>query len=203
VFGVVTQAGGAARVTSAPGQGAAFDLYFPACATATTAARRITERRQAGRNRSRRVARPASGELVAARPGTAPARILVVEDDPTLRRVILRILSGGGYEVLEADQAEAALELLEERSAAHGGDPDLSLIITDLVMPEVTGQQLITAVHERWPDLPILVASGYAGDAAAGDGAARLDLPDWATLLRKPFGVAELLAEVRRLVPQR
>lgn len=200
VLGVVSQAGGAVRVTSQLGQGTTFYLYFPACATATTGPRRTTERRRAGRTRARPELRPASSAPVAAPPGTAPAPVLVVEDDPTLRRVIMRILSRGGYEALEADQAEAALELLAERSATHGGDPDLSLIITDLVMPEGMGQQLITTVHERWPDLPILVASGYAGDPADGDGAARLDLPKGATLLRKPFGVAELLAAVRRLV---
>jgi CheY-like chemotaxis protein len=118
--------------------------------------------------------------------------------------VITRILTGAGYEVLETEHATAALDLLAQGSAANGGDPGVALVITDLVMPEMTGQQLISSVHERWPDIPILVVSGYAGDgAAAGDTPSVLDIPEWAALLRKPFGVAELLAEVHRLIPER
>jgi PAS domain S-box-containing protein len=205
VFGAVKQAGGAIRVSSTPGQGTTFDLYFPACPPAENGEGASTETATgAKRGRQQSTEAPATSRRVSTAPGAARACVLVVEDDLTLRRVITRILTGAGYEVLVAEHATAALDLLAQRSAATGGDPGVSLVITDLVMPEMMGQQLISTVHERWPDIPFLVVSGYAGDsAAAGDRPSGLDIPDWTALLRKPFGVAELLAEVRRLVRKR
>jgi CheY-like chemotaxis protein len=204
VFSAVEQAGGAVRVTSTPGEGTTFDLYFPACATPAIEERPATEAGAAAIGGPQRLAEaPAAARQVAISAGAVRARVLVVEDDATLRRVVARILTGAGYDVLEAEHAAAALELLAKLAAASG-DPGLSLVITDLVMPEMMGQQLITTVHERWPDLPILVVSGYAGDGAAGaDTPWGLDIPEWAALLRKPFGLAELLAEVRQLIPER
>jgi PAS domain S-box-containing protein len=199
VFGIVKQSGGIIRVASAPGHGTTFDVYFPACLPETVGAPSLpgATAEMLPPPSSTPVAPAGSARPAAPRASGSP-RVLVVEDDPTLRRVTTRILTGQGYEVLEAEDAPAALAILIQRAQVHGGDPGLALIVTDLVMPEVPGQRLMADVHARWPHIPILAISGLAGEAESTPA-----FPDWVTFLPKPFGVAELLDQVRRLAAGR
>ena len=157
VYGIARAAGGGVVVASTVGKGTTVSVFWPRDATA----------------------RP--GPLVAARP-TAPAaraRILVVDDDPQLRDVLLRVLSRGGHDVVLAGDGAEALQRL--RSGAS-----FDLLVTDVVMPGVDGGELIAAVRDAFPSLRVLTVSGYVGDLAARK------LPDDVAWLQKPFTAAQL-----------
>ena len=108
--------------------------------------------------------------------------VLVVEDDPTVRTLMVRILSEKGYRALQAGDGIEALELL-------AGDPEIELVVTDIVMPRMNGvelaQQLATSARTR-----LLFVSAFGEEYT--------NLP--ASLLRKPFSQAALIAEVERLL---
>jgi two-component system, cell cycle sensor histidine kinase and response regulator CckA len=113
--------------------------------------------------------------------------VLVVEDEDALRASIRRLLSSGGYEVVEAQNGATALQLLERDS------PKVSLVLTDLRMPVMDGRQLASALARRYPSLPIVFMSGFTAQLMD----LRLVSPNLA-FLAKPFREAELLAMVRR-----
>jgi DNA-binding NtrC family response regulator len=110
--------------------------------------------------------------------------ILVVEDEAVLGHGIARILEDGGYQVLSADGAAAALTL----HAEHGCD----LLLTDIVMPDTSGRRLAEQLHQRQPDLPVLYMSGYPNGQL---GTAHI-LDEGITLIDKPFTAGGLLTEV-------
>jgi two-component system cell cycle sensor histidine kinase/response regulator CckA len=116
--------------------------------------------------------------------------ILVVEDEHTVRRLTCRILEAAGYTVLGAPHAGVALRLLE----THGAD--ISLMLTDVVMPEINGPQLAREVSRRYPHVRTLFMSGHAEDRLAGQG---FD-GDAAALISKPFDIAELTRRVREVL---
>ncbi|MBK9519145.1 MAG: response regulator [Anaeromyxobacter sp.] len=146
VYGVVRQHGGHARLFTAPGAGTRFDLYLPAAEAASAAA----------------APSPAA-------PAPAPLgrgeTVLVVDDEPSIRRVVRSILVRLGYQVLEAEGGAQALELVEQT----GGRVDA--LLSDVVMPGMRGAELGRAFRARWPGRPVLLMSGYAEgleDATAG-----------------------------------
>jgi CheY-like chemotaxis protein len=116
------------------------------------------------------------------------AQILVIDDEPQLRRLIARILKGRGHTVHEANNGEEGIGLF------HRVHPDL--VITDIVMPDMEGIELTRKLHEEAPTIPILAISGSGHSvylqAAIGLGAT--------AALAKPFRAAELLAVVERLL---
>jgi CheY-like chemotaxis protein len=113
----------------------------------------------------------------------SPATILLVDDDPAVREVTAAMLEDLGYEVIEADDGAAALDLL-----ARIGRIDLMLV--DFSMPGMTGMELIKEVTEGRPELPVLLVTGYADDRAlAAMGEDRLVL--------KPFRTEDLARKVR------
>jgi CheY-like chemotaxis protein len=111
-----------------------------------------------------------------------------VEDEDALRASIRRLLSSGGFEVVEAQNGATALQLLERASV-----PKVSLVLTDLRMPVMDGRQLASALARRYPSLPIVFMSGFTAQLMD----LRLVSPNVA-FLAKPFREAELLAMVRR-----
>ena len=127
-----------------------------------------------------------------ARQPDAPVRpgavILLVEDEPAVRGAARRILAGSGYEVLEATDAHVALEL----DAARRGPIDL--LVSDIVMPGLSGRELARRLRERRPQLQVMYMSGYAEDAATGT--SDFDGP----LLTKPFARRPLLEMVNRVL---
>jgi two-component system, OmpR family, KDP operon response regulator KdpE len=114
----------------------------------------------------------------------APVRVLIVDDEPPIRKLLRMGLMAQGYQVLEAPNGKAALEHLEQR-------PDL--VILDLGLPDVQGLDLLRMIRARSEQVPIVVLSSR-GDEAAKVAALDLGADDYVT---KPFGTEELLARMR------
>ena len=114
----------------------------------------------------------------------APLRVLVVDDEPPIRKLLRMGLSAQGYQTLEAPNGKAALELLEQA-------PDL--VILDLGLPDVKGLELLRTIRARNESVPIVVLSSR-GDEAGKVAALDLGADDYVT---KPFGMEELLARMR------
>ena len=171
VHGIVHQSDGFIRTDTAPGQGTTFRVYLPVANPATERQPRTTGP----------VLLPGRGETV-----------LVVEDEPMVRSHVVRMLDRLGYTSLEAADGREALEVL----SAKAGRVDL--VLTDIVMPRMSGRDLATEVAERWPRLPVLFTSGYADDEMA-----RRDLltPE-APFIQKPFDARGLAAKLRTLLPR-
>jgi len=169
VYGFVKQSGGAVEVDSRPGEGTVFRLYFP-----------VVQVDEAGRVRSM--------ELQQAAPGSGT--VLLVEDDCAVREIIERFLARGGYEVL------AAADGVEAMGIADGRAGSIDLLLADVVMPALTGVELAEKLRQRWPDLPVVLMTGYAPRDLTRRG---LDLKG-VTLLVKPFQEGDLLREVARVM---
>jgi two-component system, OmpR family, KDP operon response regulator KdpE len=114
----------------------------------------------------------------------APLKVLVIDDEPPIRKLLRMGLGTQGYEILEAPNGKAALELM-------AGDPDL--IILDLGLPDIQGHELLRMLRARNERVPIVVLSSR-GDEAGKVQALDLGADDYVT---KPFGMDELLARMR------
>jgi len=174
VYGIVKQTGGFIFVDSAPGQGAAFEIYLP--------------RYQA-----------AEGGLAAqadtAEPGiqkdlTGHGTIMLVEDDDPVRIFGARALRNKGYKVIEAKSGDAALGLI------RGGEQHIDLLITDVVMPRMDGPRLVREVRELLPHMKVIFISGYTEDAFRQ----RLDSDSAIDFLPKPFSLKQLATKVRDVI---
>ncbi|HZU73391.1 MAG TPA: GAF domain-containing protein [Acidimicrobiales bacterium] len=167
VHGIVTTASGHVVVDSAPEEGTRFTVRLPA------------------------VPHPAAvseGESAEPRPGEGV--ILLVEDEDELRSLTAGQLATCGYTVHSAAGASEAVELAKELI------DDLDLLVTDVVMPQVSGVQLAARLTELRPDLPVLFVSGYAGSDKLEGGR----LPPGADLLAKPFSPDELSRRVAEAI---
>jgi CheY-like chemotaxis protein len=122
-------------------------------------------------------------------PATGMGRILVVEDDPTVRLLVTEILTVSGYTTIEAAAPDEALVLVEQI-------PPVDLILTDMVMPGMDGTALVARLLERWPGTRVLFMSGYADLALAESGiiAAGFDF------IGKPFTPRSLTAKLRQVM---
>lgn len=116
--------------------------------------------------------------------------VLLVEDEPSLRNGLVRYLTQHGYTVLGAANGREALEHL----ARHTGE--LHAVLTDMVMPEMSGTELLQRVRSVRPGVRALLMTGYTEEALAVGGMNALGEP----VLQKPFAIAELLAAVNTLV---
>jgi signal transduction histidine kinase/CheY-like chemotaxis protein/predicted hydrocarbon binding protein len=163
VYGIVDAAGGGIAVDSTPGQGTRFKLYLPASSPRAAQVRPVAT----------------------VHPSTATARVLLVEDEPALRHTLLEVLSAT-FEVVAAENGPAALAALEATTVPF------DVVLTDLVMPKMSGRELGRRIRERWPEVKILYMSGYDRDYAEGT--------DDEQLLHKPFTLEELTARVEALV---
>jgi nitrogen-specific signal transduction histidine kinase/CheY-like chemotaxis protein len=165
VFGFLKQSGGHVNVYSELGVGTTFRLYLP----------RATEDA---------VVHEVAGEEPLARGGGEV--VLVVEDNPGMRRIVLRQLRELGYRTLECDRAAAALDVLQREPVA--------LLLTDIVMPGgLDGVELAHIARERWPNLKIVLTSGFPQARVDGNG----DLLGSLRLLSKPYHKEELAAALR------
>jgi PAS domain S-box-containing protein len=167
VYGIVHQSGGFIAVESSQGQGSRFDVFLPVTDGAPAA----------------RAASWATAEPVAAR---REATILIAEDEDLVRSLLTDLLVHQGYRVLPAAHGPQALEL----SRGHYGN--LDLLVTDLVMPRMSGLDLARRLLEERPGLPVLFMSGHAGDTLSPD----CTPPPGAVTLRKPFTPAVLLQQI-------
>jgi CheY-like chemotaxis protein len=123
--------------------------------------------------------------------GESQEVILVVEDEPGVRQFSVDALSELGYRVLEADGAAAALKLIDTH-------PEIALMFTDVVMPEINGRKLADEARQRRPDLKVLFTTGYTRNAVVHNGV----LDPGVHLIGKPFTVEELATAVRLVIEE-
>lgn len=122
----------------------------------------------------------ASGSAAATDSRQAPLCILLVDDEPLVRRIVARMLKLEGYEVVEAEAGAAALTVL-----AHDR---FDLVLTDVMMPEMNGCELGRRISTRWPETRVLYYSGHVFEQLFESGICPKDIP----FMRKPFGVETL-----------
>lgn len=118
------------------------------------------------------------------------ARVLVVDDEPTVRRMLARLLSEAGYEVVEATDGARAL------GAAMQSEAKFDLVITDIKMPGMDGRELGRHLNAALPGLPVLYISGYTSVPGGGLGDSGADAP----FVRKPFDPDDLLRKVEAML---
>jgi PAS domain S-box-containing protein len=169
VFGIVQQAGGHIWVCSEPAHGTTFKIYLPRA-----------------KGEPERLAPVRESQL----PRGGGEAILVVEDEPLVRRAMVRVLRKGGYDIVEASnglEAFAKLETLPGKFA---------LMLTDVVMPQMGGPELAERVRKKYPDIRVLLVSGYTEKAIVHHGVLDTGL----AFLEKPFTPDVLLRKVRELL---
>jgi CheY-like chemotaxis protein len=161
IFGLVRQCAGEIRIESTPGAGTSVHIYLPRRAVEADAA----TSRATGTERAP-VRHP-------------PTRILVVEDDPRVLNQTMAALGELGHLPIACDHPSKAARLLDNNA-------DISLIISDVLMPDMTGPEMIKALPAAYADLPVLFVTGYAGDS--------MDSADFAghDVLRKPYTLLAL-----------
>lgn len=113
--------------------------------------------------------------------------VLLAEDDPQIRRLVLKLLTKNGFEVLEATDGRNAIEQVERAGAT------IDLLVTDVVMPLMNGAELANELQRRDPNLKVLFMSGFPDNAAVRDVLSHTD-----NFLPKPFAPSILLAKVRQ-----
>ncbi|HKQ71601.1 MAG TPA: response regulator [Polyangiaceae bacterium] len=165
VYGIVQQSNGRIEVYSELGLGSSFKVYFP----------RVDHRAEASS-----VPRKVSSAPVRA------ATILLVEDDEAVRRIAARVLRENGHTVFEARRPSEARSISVEHAAA------IDLLLTDIVMPEISGPRLVEELSATCPRMQVLYMSGYAGGAVIHSGA----IGRGAAFLAKPFTPNALLEKV-------
>ncbi|HEX6721492.1 MAG TPA: ATP-binding protein [Burkholderiaceae bacterium] len=170
VYGFVKQTGGHVKIYSEVGQGTTVKIYLP----------RLT---------GEHVGESAIDEVPQVALGGNQEVILVVEDEPDVRQISVASLRELGYRVLEADSAATALRLLD----AH---PEIDLLFTDVVMPEINGRKLADEAQRRRPGLKVLFTTGYTRNAVVHNGA----LDPGVQLIGKPFSLEELAVRLREVL---
>jgi len=169
VYGVVKQSGGYVWVYSEVGHGTTFKVYLPMVQAPVE--KTAPEK-------------PASGH----EPGTET--ILFVEDEQSVRELVSEYLSARGYQVLDAADGMQALEI----AAAHAGK--IQLLITDVVMPRLSGRELAARLAATRPDLKVLYISGYTDDSIFRHGV----LEGGMAFLQKPFNLKALATKIREIL---
>ena len=168
VYGIVKQSGGYIWCDSCPGQGTTFTIHLkPAAGSAQAQTPHAPQERAAG------------GE----------ERVLVVDDEPAVRRLVARILRSRAYDVFETEDAHSALAFL------NSANRPMDLVVTDIVMPSMSGVRLAELIRAQWPSVKILFVSGFP-TADALPPSARSSM----ALIGKPFTPDEIEAKVRELL---
>ncbi|HEY0792571.1 MAG TPA: response regulator [Chthoniobacterales bacterium] len=165
VHGIVEQSGGQIDVSSVPGAGTTFKIYLPTAEGALEP--------------------PA--ENVVRNPVQGIETILLAEDEDAVRQITSRILEVFGYRVLEASSGEEAIRL------AENSKEKIHLLLTDVVMPSMSGRELADALRARDPDLKVLFQSGYTDDAVVRHGVVQAEV----AFLHKPFTPDALAQKIR------
>jgi len=165
-LGILERHGGCARVVSEVGEGTEIEMWLPLCEEAVP----------------QRVVRPQVHRVA---PG---ASVLVVDDEPMLRKLARHALEPLGYEVLEAESGEHALDLLAMQSA-----PPTAMVL-DQTMPGMGGDRTLVEVRAAFPSLPVVRTSGYAADPRLAEGDA------YTLFLGKPYGLRQLAVAVGQAI---
>lgn len=165
VYGIVQQSGGFLAVQSELGVGSSFEIYLPCVSETTTAPR----------------SKPSTTDV------TGSEKILVIEDEGAVRQLVESLLTNAGYTVLALDDAGRALKLSKSEIS------EVDLLVTDMVMPGMSGPDVAAQLAQLQPELKVLYVSGYTEHPSITEG----QLPDRTTWLQKPFTREELLSKVR------
>jgi CheY-like chemotaxis protein len=166
VHGTVAQSGGAVRIRSRPEHGTAVELWLP---------------------RSREAILPAPAAETAGAPERGDGTILVCDDDPSVRQFVTEALQNSGYRSITTVDGPSALAVLD-------AETPVDLLLVDFAMPGMNGATVARLTHERRPDLPILIITGYADQEAFETKATGVPV------LRKPFKRAQLAARIADLL---
>ncbi|HKU62222.1 MAG TPA: response regulator [Gemmatimonadales bacterium] len=130
------------------------------------------------------------GDVVPTSGIPSAAYILVVDDEPGVRRLACQTLARGGYATIEAEDGAEALRILEDAT------PAIALVLSDIRMPRLDGVQLESACRERWPGLPVVLMSGEV----TRDWVVRLVREGAHPVIRKPFQADTLLQAIRAIL---
>lgn len=168
VHGIVEQHGGIVKVTSNPGKGTVFDVFLPTVAPSEPSTRSPT-----------RTEFPSGGHTA-----------LVAEDDAAVRALLVRVLERAEFNVLVARDGREALDTFQK----HDGEIDVAVL--DVMMPHMSGQEVLERVRITHPAIPIVLCSGYTKALAISAD----ELSGNTALLRKPFETEELLNTIRQFV---
>ncbi|MFJ4543923.1 PAS domain S-box protein [Pseudomonas sp. NPDC088885] len=172
IYGFAQQSGGHVSLDSVPGQGTCVRLYLPRLKTPELQAAEV--------------------EPVSVTPPTASGEtVMVVEDDPAVRMLVLDLLKELGYRGYEAQDATSALPLLES-------DSRIDLLVTDVGLPGMNGRQLAEIARQHRPGLKVLFMTGYAQKAAERQGF----LEDGMDMVAKPFALQLLASKIRTMLSQ-
>ena len=169
VHGVVSQSGGFVSVFSESKRGATFKVYLP----------RIDGDKES-----------LASHTETANPVGGTESILLVEDEEAVRRLARKVLEGYGYYVIEASNGQAALEIADK-----GEHLKIDLLVTDVIMPGMRGEELSAKLLEAYPDMKILFVSGYTENSLSHEGV----LNEGIAFLQKPFSPKSLAAKVREI----
>lgn len=177
IFGFVRQAGGHIRITSEPGQGTEVQLYLPrhhAAAGGSDESEESGEKAPAGAGPSRKGSRARS-------PAAAGLTILLVEDDPRVLAQTRSALIELGHEAICCDHPHKAEAILRDNGA-------IQLILSDVLMPDMTGPEMVAALPRAYRSIPVIFVTGYAGDISDNS------MFEGHGLLRKPYTLKALQA---------
>ena len=172
IYGFARQSEGYCRIDSTPGQGTTVRLYLPRC-----------------RGEAAEEGPPPIPGLTAAHEAEDGETVLVVEDEPVVRSLVVEVLRDLGYRALEAADGPSGLEVLLSRRR-------LDLLVTDIGLPGLNGRQLADAARERRPDLKVLFMTGYAETAAIANGFSEPGM----ALITKPFAMEALAVRIRDMI---
>ncbi|QAX85305.1 hybrid sensor histidine kinase/response regulator [Pseudomonas sp. DTU12.3] len=173
IYGFAQQSGGHVSLDSLPGQGTCVRLYLP-------------------RLHSLEREHPAVAPVRQPVPSATGETVMVVEDDPAVRMLVLDLLRELGYQAFEAEDAKSALPLLES-------DLRVDLLVTDVGLPGMNGRQLAEIARQHRPGLKILFMTGYAQKAAERQGF----LEDGMDMVAKPFAIELLANKIRTMISQK
>jgi len=171
VYGIIKQHNGMVSVDSQPGNGTTFTVYLPAVDLATASPAAPSPTTISGGNET----------------------ILIAEDEPAVRRMLVKVLKKGGYTVLAAADGNEALDLFEENAQA------IDLVILDIVMPGLGGRQVMDRIKAKHEGVRFLFSSGYSEQAIHTD----FVIQEGMRLIQKPYMPADLLREVRRILDEK
>ena len=174
VYGIVSQANGHIEVAREAGKGTLFRIFLP-----TVVSKPIEKAEETDETPPRNLS------------STERETILVVEDDETMCDCISGLLVYHNYEVFSTNLAEDALEFFEE------SDADIKLLITDIILPKMRGSELAERLVEENPSMKVIYMTGYSDDVFA-----QFNIPEDATVLKKPFSLKSALTSVQRLLQE-